>query len=471
MGVGVDSLSDSDHDRRPQVFATRLLQSGVVGRPQPAEVLRNSFTEPCPTVAGHDRDEPRPCPFVVRSPRDQLAESDHEILVDVARAVDRKVCPPCPHDVFEVFERFQQVFGHVIQSVAHTVGPVNSFERELDVLFEVSPDHFVEERDALVKRLKVQKRRDDAAAVRLLRRPTPLVWSMNQAARRQPHLSGELVRLGAAALAAQAALLSGGSAATVFEIVEQRRDVITGLLQTASQAAEEHGLASPSLAPQLRNAFELVSVSAEASSAFLIGQLATVPTQPDDPPTPSTQRVRHLRSVATEGESGGEQTAAQPETETAIETETQNETGTTPGRVATDDEAPSPGEPPFDGARAEAHARLAQLQTLTEAADQANASVAEARTAFAETSVVAFETTTALRDAVAAVNDVAEEIAALERRRTELLESQRQAEVAAELAEVRRAAAQELLEQVQGAAKTAERALADWHAGEPTPDG
>ncbi len=368
----------------------------------------------------------------------------------------------------------------MIQSVAHTVGPVNSFERELDALFEVSPDQFVEERDALVKRLKVQKRRDDAAAVRLLRRPTPLLWSMNQAARRQPHLSEELVRLGGAALVAQAALLSGGSASTVFDIVEQRRDVITGLLQTALQAAEEHGLATPALAPQLRNAFELVSVSAEASAVFLNGQLATVPTQPDDPPAPSTPpstpRVRHLRSVATEGESGDDPTPAQGgiETEpTETQSATQTPTGTTPDLVETDDEAPSPAEPPFGVAQAqaeaEARARLAQLQTLTEAADQANASVAEARTTFAETSVVAFETTTALRDAAAEVNDVAEQIAALELRRTELLEAQHQAEVAADMAEVRRAAAQQVLEQFQGAAKTAERALTDWHAGEPTP--
>ena len=54
--------------------------------------------------------------------------------------------------------------------------------REARELFGVAPKEFVKARDALARRLAGAGRRDDAEAVAGLRRPTEVVWAINQVA-------------------------------------------------------------------------------------------------------------------------------------------------------------------------------------------------------------------------------------------------------------------------------------------------
>jgi hypothetical protein len=70
-------------------------------------------------------------------------------------------------------------------------------DARLEELFAGPPDGFVAAREAIVKELKQAGRRDDAAMVHALRRPTVAVWGVNQMARARPDHLAALVSAGA----------------------------------------------------------------------------------------------------------------------------------------------------------------------------------------------------------------------------------------------------------------------------------
>src|SRR3954470_19480390 len=80
---------------------------------------------------------------------------------------------------------------------------------EADDLYGLALDAFVPERDALAKRLRADGRREDAAAVKALRKPSVAAWAVNQAVRSQPKAARDLWQAGDALIEAQDALLAG----------------------------------------------------------------------------------------------------------------------------------------------------------------------------------------------------------------------------------------------------------------------
>ena len=61
-----------------------------------------------------------------------------------------------------------------------------------DDLYGLPLDAFVPERDALAKRLRAEGRRDEAAEVKALRKPSVAAWAVNQAVRSQPRAARAL---------------------------------------------------------------------------------------------------------------------------------------------------------------------------------------------------------------------------------------------------------------------------------------
>ncbi|MEA2287422.1 MAG: hypothetical protein QOJ21_3465, partial [Solirubrobacteraceae bacterium] len=55
-----------------------------------------------------------------------------------------------------------------------------------DELYGLPLDAFVPERDALAKELRSDGRREEAAEVKALRKPSVAAWGVNQAVRSQP---------------------------------------------------------------------------------------------------------------------------------------------------------------------------------------------------------------------------------------------------------------------------------------------
>jgi hypothetical protein len=154
-------------------------------------------------------------------------------------------------------------------------------EAELDAVFAATPETFTVARDALVKKLKAEKRKGDAATVAAFRRPTAILWGMNQVARADGAPIAELRRLGQVALHAQEQLLSGGSPADVLAAVEQRRAMVSALVNSVVTFLTEQGVTADALAPQLRSVFEMVSVNTAAGAALQRGRLAAIPTEAD----------------------------------------------------------------------------------------------------------------------------------------------------------------------------------------------
>ena len=76
-------------------------------------------------------------------------------------------------------------------------------------LFRVPPADFIAERDALVQRLRAEGRDADATAVKALRKPTTVVWALNQLAARDPDALAAVFEAGRDLQAAQQAALAG----------------------------------------------------------------------------------------------------------------------------------------------------------------------------------------------------------------------------------------------------------------------
>lgn len=331
---------------------------------------------------------------------------------------------------------------------------MDDFESAFDNLFQVAPERFISERDSLVKLLKAQKRRDDASAVAALRRPSPVLWALNQVARLNPEASRRLVALGTAALDAQGALLNGGSAAAVLAIVEQRRLVIGELIATATDALDAIGVLSDGLGPSLRAAYEVVSTDREASGAFVIGQLATLPDRSDDPPSSPT---RHLTSVPTGTDVARDSAPPKPQPDEAVAKEAVTKEAVGAAEAVNADLA-------ADDSQIQATRRIEELRRLTAEVEVARTAATRAREEFAEVSVLVFETATSLRDCVAEVAAVSQQIAELETRREQLQSVQQHAEEMAQAAEAQRDEAHSALERSLEIAKVAVRTLDEWQS-------
>ena len=115
--------------------------------------------------------------------------------------------------------------------------PAPETDDDIGRLFSVRPADFVGERNATAKKLKAAGRRDDAATVEKLPRPTPSVWAVNQIARQEPALVRRLAE-------ATAALQGGnrGEAARYSDVLAAHRDVLKALRLKAEEILDSAGL-------------------------------------------------------------------------------------------------------------------------------------------------------------------------------------------------------------------------------------
>jgi hypothetical protein len=104
----------------------------------------------------------------------------------------------------------------------------------VDRLYGLPREEFVGERDALAKQLRADGRRDEAAAVKALPKPTVAAWAANQAVRSQKRAARDLWKTGDALSAAQDAVLAGkGSGAKLREASERERAAVETLVDAA----------------------------------------------------------------------------------------------------------------------------------------------------------------------------------------------------------------------------------------------
>ncbi|HVR11181.1 MAG TPA: hypothetical protein VMW75_24270, partial [Thermoanaerobaculia bacterium] len=109
-----------------------------------------------------------------------------------------------------------------------------SLQAELERLYALPPPAFTAARDELAARLRQEGRRDDAAAVKALPRPTPSSWAVSRLMRLEATRFQALLAAGRQARQAQRQVTGGGRAAPAATAARLRET-----LQSARNLIEE----------------------------------------------------------------------------------------------------------------------------------------------------------------------------------------------------------------------------------------
>jgi hypothetical protein len=102
-----------------------------------------------------------------------------------------------------------------------------------DRLYGVPPEDFTAARNDLVRELRSAGRRNDAASVQKLRRPSVAAWSVDQAARADHHRVERLFAAGAALTEAHGDASWGSSGTDVRSATQRRRALVDELTDAA----------------------------------------------------------------------------------------------------------------------------------------------------------------------------------------------------------------------------------------------
>lgn len=141
---------------------------------------------------------------------------------------------------------------------------------DADALYQLDPGEFVAERDRLAAQLRKDGRRDDAAAVKALRRPTVVAWALNQLARRH---RDDVVRL--RELSEQVGRAQAGGASELRELSKERRDLIGKLAGEGVKLLDGREAGSGAAKrDELIASLEVGSREGEAGDELLAGRLA-----------------------------------------------------------------------------------------------------------------------------------------------------------------------------------------------------
>ena len=148
-----------------------------------------------------------------------------------------------------------------------------ALEQEIDRLFAGAPDEFVSKRDALARRLRDEKRSEEAARIKALRRPTVAAWAVNLLLREHRAEVEDLLEAGAELRQAQRKALSGVRATGLREATDRRRRAVAALTRAAEEALEAsgHGAAATE---GVRATLEAASLDEDAAELVRSGRLS-----------------------------------------------------------------------------------------------------------------------------------------------------------------------------------------------------
>jgi hypothetical protein len=152
--------------------------------------------------------------------------------------------------------------------------PPKSAQREADELYGLPLEEFTPQRNALAQRLRKEGRREEADAVKALRKPTAAAWALNQLARRRPDDVKRLLAAGRNLRKAHQSLLKGGGRDAVQEATAQERALVDELARDASAVAGEAGTAaSTSFDEHIRNTLHAAALDEDTAGELKAGRL------------------------------------------------------------------------------------------------------------------------------------------------------------------------------------------------------
>lgn len=155
-------------------------------------------------------------------------------------------------------------------------------------MFAVDPAEFVAARDALARQLKADGQRDEAAAVKALRRPPVPIWALNRVARNDGDAVQALLSTAADAQEAQDALLAGrGDRDALRDALAKRRTAMHDVVHRASDVIEQSGRSPAAQQRQVEDALNAVVASDALSEQLRNGELVDVADDEAHDDTPS----------------------------------------------------------------------------------------------------------------------------------------------------------------------------------------
>jgi hypothetical protein len=150
------------------------------------------------------------------------------------------------------------------RAMAEGTGDVES---AIDALYGLVPSAFTAARNELAKALRKEKRKDDAARVAKLPKPTAAAWALNQIARTRPDLVSALLREGAQLRLVQDRVLAGQAEPSLLQRAsDERRRAIRDIVSAMGDTLEPG---------EARRTEEWVRTLEAASVDDRLGQLLT----------------------------------------------------------------------------------------------------------------------------------------------------------------------------------------------------
>ena len=146
---------------------------------------------------------------------------------------------------------------------------------DADELYGLPLDRFTPERNALAKELRGSGRREEAAEVAALRKPSLAAWAVNQLVRTQRRAVGELFEAGDGLRAAHEQVLAGsGGGGTLRGAVERERGAVEALIGTARGllTSQGHEL-SPAIIDRVAETLHAAALDDDARAQVLDGRL------------------------------------------------------------------------------------------------------------------------------------------------------------------------------------------------------
>jgi hypothetical protein len=137
----------------------------------------------------------------------------------------------------------------------------DGLDEALDEVYASDLDEFVGARNALVKRLREQRKRDEAEQVAKLRKPSVAAWVLNQLARRNRREVDLLLDAGHRLREAQAGILGGAGNAAFEKARRQEADALKRLTHEAEQLLRERGSGGGKLLGQIDESLRAAAIS------------------------------------------------------------------------------------------------------------------------------------------------------------------------------------------------------------------
>jgi hypothetical protein len=146
----------------------------------------------------------------------------------------------------------------------------NAPAREVERLYGLDLDEFIPARDATARRLREDGRKDAAAAVKALRKPSNAAWIVNRLSVQHPGVVSRLLETGQALRAEQ---LEGGGA-KLRDAIAAERTALDRAMRNAEEIATHAGLASAATLDRVRETLHLAAldpaIAAEVEHGVLV---------------------------------------------------------------------------------------------------------------------------------------------------------------------------------------------------------